>query len=240
MRIAVLYICTGNYHIFWESFYRSAQQYFLPAIEKHYFLFTDHPFQEYDTDPRVHLIYQEKLGWPYDTLMRFDMFLKAEEKLSDFDYIFFLNANIIFVDQVNEEVLPDVNNNGLMGVQHPYFTWVTHPKDFPYERNRKSRAFIRRRRGDLYFMGGFNGGAGREYLTLIRTLDKNIKADLGKGIIARWHDESHLNSYFLGREVNILPPQYGCPEGMEGKFPGSRIIILNKEKFGGHDFLRKN
>lgn len=40
-KVAVLYICTGTYTAFWKDFYVSAEKYFLPDCEKHYFAFTD-------------------------------------------------------------------------------------------------------------------------------------------------------------------------------------------------------
>lgn len=40
-KIAILYICTGKYDIFWEDFYKTSEKYFLNNSEKHYFVFTD-------------------------------------------------------------------------------------------------------------------------------------------------------------------------------------------------------
>ncbi len=240
MKIAVLYICTGKYHIFWNSFYESAQRFFLSEHDKDYFLFSDSKFIDYLHNEKVNVIFQEKLGWPFDTLKRFEIFLKVEKQLASYDYIFFLNANMLFLDYVNEDILPETHEYGLLGVQHPFFTWVTDPKDFPYERNNKSLASIHKKQGSIYYMGGFNGGASQEYLKLIRILDKNINSDLIKNIIAKWHDESHLNKYYLNKSVKTLSPVYGCPEGMEDKFPNPKIIILDKIKYGGHDFLRES
>ena len=39
--IAVLYIMTNRYTVFWEDFYKSAEKNFLPHHNKHYFIFTD-------------------------------------------------------------------------------------------------------------------------------------------------------------------------------------------------------
>ena len=88
--IAILYICTGKYDIFWEDFYKTSEKYFLNNSEKHYFVFTDAQSIYDENCDRVHKIYQKTLGWPYNTLMRFNMFKGIEEKLKEFDYIFFL------------------------------------------------------------------------------------------------------------------------------------------------------
>ena len=85
MNIAILYIATGRYITFWNDFFKSAEKYFITEATKHYFVFTDsqNPIEGEDTK-RVERIYQQKLGWPYDTLMRFEIFLKAENELQHY------------------------------------------------------------------------------------------------------------------------------------------------------------
>ena len=39
--VAILYIATGRYTVFWDYFYQSAEKYLLPVCNKHYILFTD-------------------------------------------------------------------------------------------------------------------------------------------------------------------------------------------------------
>ncbi len=40
-KVAVLYIATGKYTVFWPEFYESAEKYLLKDCEVHYFVFTD-------------------------------------------------------------------------------------------------------------------------------------------------------------------------------------------------------
>ena len=126
LKIAILYICTGKYDVFWKEFYRSCEQYFLPNSNKNYFVFTDSKelYDEKNND-KIVKIYQEKLGWPYDTLMRFDLFSRIENKLAEFDYIFFLNANVVFLKTVEESSLFN-NDNDLFVVIHP--GWIKRNK----------------------------------------------------------------------------------------------------------------
>jgi hypothetical protein len=234
--VGILYICTGRYAIFWKKFFLSAEKNFLPGYKKKYFVFTDEKKLYAETNPSVQKIYQETLGWPYNTLFRFKTFLKAEEELKKCDYLFFFNANIIFVDKVNNEILPDASNDGLLVVKHPGF-WDKTNADFLYDRNIFSTAYIPHGKGEYYFMGGCNGGQATAYLQLIKTLNKNIHTDLDKDIIALWHDESHLNNYMLDKNPKILSPAYGFVEGYDMPFK-PKILVLLKEKFGGHDYLR--
>jgi len=235
MKIAILYICTGKYDVFWHGFYESSEKYFLINHEKFYFIFTDSAEIRVNNS-RIKLIYQQKLGWPYDTLFRFNMFLRIENILDTFDYIYFLNANMIFVSPVDEEVFPKEEDCGLMAVKHPLY-YNKQPLEFPYEQNHMSTAYIDKLRGHYYFMGGFNGGIAKSYLDLIRELNKNIQSDLAMKIIAIWHDESHLNQYLNNKQIKILSPSYGYPENYDLPFD-AKIIILDKSKFGGHNFLR--
>lgn len=236
MKIAILYICTGKYDIFWEGFYQSSEQYFLPDHEKHYFVFTDSKMIKAENE-RIHLIFQESVGWPYNTLLRFQFFLKAEKDLEQFDYIYFFNSNMRFLAPVGEEVFPTEDEDGLLAVLHPGYFNKTE-KDFPYERNKQSLACIKKGEGKHYFMGGFNGGKARNYLKLIKELNENIASDLSRNVIAVWHDESHLNAYLLTKKNRILSPAYGFGEGWPLPFE-PKIIVLDKTKFGGHHFLRE-
>ena len=92
-KVAVLYIATGKYVRLWPGFLESAEKYLLKSCEVEYFVFTDvdHLAEEED-NPRIHRIFQEPMPWPYTTLLRFEIFLKAEEQLKAFDYIYFFNA----------------------------------------------------------------------------------------------------------------------------------------------------
>ena len=239
MNIGILYIATGRYITFWEDFFKSAEKYFITEATKHYFVFTDtqNSIEGEDTK-RVKRIYQQKLGWPYDTLMRFEIFLKAEKELEQMDYIFFFNANMKFIEKVDTSFLPIDKN--LLGVKHPGF-YMKKRHSFTYETNPNSLAYMTENEGEYYFMGGLNGGKAKHYLQLIHTLDQRIKKDLENNIIALWHDESYLNRYLFENKDTVLvqPENYGVPEGNK-KIVNPKIIIQNKNhyRFGGHQWLR--
>lgn len=242
MSIAILYICTGKYSIFWDQFYQSCEQYFLAGHNKHYFVYTETLLPE-NVKENVSIIHQEKLGWPGDTLMRFHMFSKLRDSLRAFDYIFFLNANAHFNKTIGDTILENPDGEvDLVVVKHPFFHCVTNPKDFPYERRKKSLAYVAQNHGEKYVMGGFNGGRSGAYLDLVETLKSQIDLDLEKNIVALWHDESHLNKYitkYTGK-VKVLDYNYGFPEGHDLPLKDDvYLTFLDKSKFGGHDFLRE-
>ena len=234
MKIAVLYICTGKYTIFWKDFFDSCETYFFNKEERHYFVFTDGELAPSDNE-RIHRIEQKNLGWPGNTLYRFRMFWGIREQLSDFDYIFFFNANCEFLASVGTEFLPS-KEEGIVVVQHPGFFNKT-PDEVTYDRNPKSRAHIPFGQGSYYICGGINGGHSESYLKLIDSLNKAIVQDDSNGVLALWHDESHINKYILDRPHKLQSPSYCYPEGWDIPFE-KVILVRDKNRYGGHDALR--
>ncbi len=228
-RIAILYICTGRYVEFWKDFYISFEQKFLINSLKEYFVFTDADFiYAEDESNNVHRIEQENLGWPGNTLFRFRMFKRIESQLKEFDYIFFMNANIICMKKVEEEVfLP--REESLLVVQHPGW-YAKKPFEFEYDRNKKSSACIKYLCGEVYVCGGVNGGKAEAFLKLVNELNERIEKDYSNGIIARWHDESHLNKYIIENgDFKLLSPSFCYPEGKELPYE-KYLLVLDKKK----------
>ena len=229
-KIAVLYICTGDYIVFWRKFYDSFQEFFLPKSLKEYFVFTDAEEVYAQEHGNVHKIYQENLGWPGNTLKRFHIFQRIEEDLCKFDYIFFFNANMVCQEVITEEEFLPQKDQKLAVVRHP--GWIDDIRLFyTYERNSKSQAYIPYNKGKYYVCGGVNGGRAIPYIKLIKDLRKAIDLDLENGIIARYHDESHLNKYILERDdVRVLEPAYCFPEDYDIPYV-PKILLLNKSRY---------
>ena len=247
-KTAILYICTGRYDVFFPDFYQTAEQLFLNNHTKHYFVFTDSTTltQQYKEHTNITFIHQNKLGWPYDTLMRYEMFLKSKHLFENFDYIFYLNANYVFKKPVGDEFLPLDNHeeNGLVAVLHPYFYQEysrysgSRPYKYTYETNPASLAYIPE---CVYICGGVNGGVASAALKMFTELATRIQIDQNNGIIAVWHDESHHNRYVyeLDYKVKLLPPDYAFPEGAgEQTHITCKMLLRDKENLYGHDFLR--
>ena len=238
MKIGILYICTGKYTIFWKDFYLSMEKNFIEESEKHYFVFTDSDELDFEKkNPRIHRIYQENLGWPNNTLMRFDIFLSIEEELKQMDYLFFFNANLLIKEKVSkDEFLPD-GDKKLVATLHPGF-YNKKRKLFTYDKNKKSTAYIPSNEGTNYYAGGLNGGITNIFIEAMKTMNDNIKKDSEKNIVARWHDESHWNRYLINRDdIRILSPSYLYPEDWVIPFEPI-ILIRDKNKYGGHSTLR--
>lgn len=92
--LAILYICTGPYAVFWHDFYPNFKANFLPDCDRTFYVFTDAAHIDYEDAPDVHRIYQKALPWPQSTMLRFDAFLGQADALQGYDYLFFANANL--------------------------------------------------------------------------------------------------------------------------------------------------
>ncbi len=216
-KIGILYICTGPYVVFWNAFYESFEQHFLPETEKHYFVFTDaKELYAANHNERIHLIMVEQEPWPLPTLLKYHIFLKQEKQLLKMDYLYQSNANIICEKTVTEEMfLPQEKDRPLFFTIHPGYQ-NEKPYRLPYERRKISKAYVPYNAGKQYVYGAMNGGTATAYLEMIKQVEKQIEEDLKKGIIAKWHDESHINHYAAGHHnYKILSPAYCYPVGMD-------------------------
>lgn len=226
MKIAVLYICTGKYNRFFEGFYKSAEFFFLKGIaEKEYYVFTDD--MNLSKADNVHLIYKKCEGFPLDSLFRFETFLMAEKELKEYDYVYFFNANSLFLQPVGVEILPD--ESGLaMGVW-PGRLEHQHPMFYPYERNKRSLAYVAPfGKNYTYYMAGINGGTSEAYLQMTKTLCRNIRIDYENGIIAKVHDQSHINAYLRTHPCKKLGREFCLPEEWRTKDDNPKMIFRNK------------
>lgn len=228
MKIAILYICTGKYNQFFKGFYKSAEKYFLVGeAEREYYVFTDD--MSLSSASNVHLNYKKYEGFPMDSLFRFDMFLRVKEEILKCDYAYFFNANMQFVARVGDEFLP--KQAEMTAVIHPgkYKTWFLSCL-YPYERNKKSLAYIAPYEGNYqYFMGSLNGGTSKAFVAFAEECSKRTHIDYDNGIVAMVHDESHLNRYMRDVHGEGLSTEYAYPEGWNLPFR-PKIIIRDKVK----------
>lgn len=240
--IGILYICTGPYAIFWKDFYETFEAKFLPNTEKCYYVFTDadNIYQEEAT--RVHKYYLGPQPWPLITLLRFHTFLSIRDELEKHDFLMFSNSNIVCENMVSEqEFLPDTRKGERMCfTQHPgYFDLPCYK--VPYDRNPKSTAYIPYNQGKQYVIGAMFCGDSKEFLNMSEMLRNNINEDLKKNIIARWHDESHINHYLaITNGCKVLTSSYCYPYGMEIPIERKLAAVGKQDKFDIKTFKGQN
>lgn len=206
-KIAIIFIGTNKYIEFFPGYYETIKRKFLTNTPKDFFVFTDmvdYPFLAGKDD--VITVPVEHQKWPFSTLMRFKMMNKASEKLEDYSHIIYIDGDMYASSVVTEDEFFS-HDKPLFGVKH--ICYVTKMGEF--EMNPRSTAGVSRS-DDLsdYHAGTFFGGKGDAILELIKELDRRVDIDLENGIVAKWHDESQLNKYFVERKhlVRTLDPSY--------------------------------
>ncbi len=230
-KVGLLLIATGQQY--W--------QYIDPLIESAKKFFIAHDVVLFTDSPRRHnvavQINQKNLGFPQTTLKRYHIFLEYEQYLTRFEYLFYCDIDMLFINPVGPEILCD----GLTATLHSGYEPYGPDRDsFFLEGNRQSTAHIGK--VNYYFCGGFNGGSAADFLKMSRVIRRNIDIDEARNIIAKWHDESHLNCYLWSNPPRkILDYGYCYPEankevvdhykrsGSEwGKDVVPRLICLHK------------
>lgn len=204
--IGFITIATGKYIEFLDRLVPSVFKYVLNKHNITMFIFTDGNIDHLIPRDRIIKIDYKRLGWPLDTLMRFHAICDNEESMISQDILFYIDADMETVDSVGDEILPD---NDLVAVLHPgYINSV----EKPYERNIISTACVENGINANYYQGCLYGGLKDKFLEMCHTLKDNIDEDFKKDHIAIWHDESHINKYFIDHPPKSLPPMYAYPE----------------------------
>tara|TARA_R100000808_G_scaffold12465_1_gene31015 strand:+ start:1359 stop:2054 length:696 start_codon:yes stop_codon:yes gene_type:complete len=223
-KVGLLIIASNKYIRFAQDLISSADEHFLQDQDVTYFLFTDRE-DEIQSERKVVKLKVEHKEWPWMTLGRYRIFTTYQEELSKMDYLYYSDADMLFKDKVGDEIL-----STLVGTAHPG-CYLYKPRGDP-ETRPESLACIHENEDfpySYYMAGGFNGGTASEYLKMARVLADNIDTDFKNDIIALWHDESHMNRYFIDNPPTLaLDPGYCFGEGHPLPFK-CRLLALNKD-----------
>lgn len=236
IKIGLLLIATGKYDIFIPQLIESADKLFFndQNFEVKYFIFTDSNVA-LNTGRDYEIINIEHKPFPYASMNRFKHFTQNAEKLSNVDYLYYIDVDCRFVDKVSSEIL-----GNLVGVRHcGYFNGGG-----TFETNTNSVFYVDIKKYKYYFGGGFSGGKTKNYLNLSKKCYELIEKDLSNNIIPRFHDETAINFYFLNNPPDVtLSPSYHYPESnleyymnrwKPNKFE-PKILLLDKN----HKEIRK-
>lgn len=219
-KVALLFISLNqNYWPYFLQVMEDCKRNFLPHHNVDYFVWSDMPEGSVGN---AKLFPTDAIEWPAPTLMRYHLFLQQEELLKEYDYIFYLDADMRVVQKISDEIL----GTGLTAAEHPMYSLR---KQYipPYEPNPESTAYIHRpgkvveengrpRFQPYYYAGGFQGGTTKDFIDAMHVMRDNIDKDFNKGYTAIWNDESHWNKYlsdFKG-DLVVLSPAYVYPDSL--------------------------
>lgn len=218
-KIAVVMICLNEpYWQYVTPCIESLRKFFLKGHDLDFILWTDMP-KETKIDAKI--IPTQPFQWPLPTLHRYHLFLREEELLSEYDYIFYCDADMLAVSRIGDEILGD-----LVCAQHPMYA-IRRDYIPPYEPNKDSTSYIPRvgrvitekgqkRFEPLYLAGGFQGGRSENFIKAMKVMKEMIDKDFtNNGYIPIWNDESVWNKYLLDNPpTTILSPSYVYPDSL--------------------------
>lgn len=238
MKIGIIYIVTGIYVDFWNDFYQSCEQFFCYDAEKGYEVFTDSEdllSQKYK-NVRFHKI--EDQGWVKNVSYKSYYICGIKELLGMYDYIFYLNGNYKALAPIHSsEILPCEADGWITALSFSHYLSI--PTDeYAYDRNMNSNAFIPFDLGERYYQSGFYGGRTSEFVLLSEILKKETQIDLDKGVIARFHDESYLNRFLVGKSPKIINERIAY-HNFWNSCMSYKGIFLNKEQCLGNNRVQK-
>jgi len=246
-----------HYWTYAQNMVLGAKQFFLPGHQTDFFLWSDIPKETSELQKLVDSFkhqdpnYKEVEGlaglvslsefihkemtviptapetWPMPTLMRYHLFLQEEEKLAEYDFVFYCDVDMQFVNVVGDEILGE----GLTVAPHPgYYTrkevWP------PFEPNDKSEAFIKRpgflalmdgkpRYHPFYAAGGLQGGKSDAFIKAMKVMKDKISKDMAKSYVPIWNDETVWNKYLFDilpkeelEKCKFLTPSYIYPDSL--------------------------
>lgn len=207
-----------------------------------------------DESLRFTVVEIEALGWPDATLLRYQL-ISSIELLIDGEVIVYFDADMRFVNIPTFLEFNWKSSAPLYFTAHPgYYVEGFHsfvslayraPKTFlkffkvwlvegglgTWEKRKSSSAFVKRRQRTRYFCGGVWFGDRLNILNMCKQLSERTQMDSSKGIVARFHDESHLNWYATTvKDFIVLPPENCFAEGYANlRNISARVVAIEKE-----------
>jgi len=264
--LTIVSVATGKYLDYWREMYLSAIRYLDPAIKIQFIVFTDKP-SEVDLTPlenekkHISVVTIEGKKWPFPTLLRYELIKDNFDKILG-ENVMHLDADMLFADCVKEEDIALLVFGERIGlVLHPGFyrkrgydllkTYFRNPKIFisdvklrlfsggsgSWETNRNSLAFVQRKERKEYFCGATWIGPKNKILEMCLILAARINTDLENTVIAKFHDESHLNWYATTIKKNVSDPRY-CYDNTQKNLHTIRPKILAVDKNAEFPWVR--
>lgn len=233
--LGIVTVATNHYIHYWEkmveSFHKNVSEFeltfhvFTEQLENVEVFCKLHP----EISVKVHKI--EALGWPLATLYRYKLINSVSDELSEM-ILMHLDADMLVRAKFDLSFSEDLWKGGIGLVAHPGFwrprgpelvkLYLRHPRkiveDFrsiaengglgSWCDNPASTSFVPKKMRSAYYCGGTWMGRNTEFKKMISDLDDSVSQDEKSGVMATWHDESHLNKWATSNLHSTLTPSY--------------------------------
>lgn len=224
-------IATGKYLDYFALQLPQIAKHYAPGKTVQIIVATDRknfrPLPE-DTRLSVEYVGSPSYTWPEITLLRYEQIL-ANRKLIRGRTLMWLDTDMEFLNDVNHELIVG-SGDSINYALHPGFVWSSSKANWlnpfelmrqsapwflawlkgqkgpgTWETNKTSQAFVPVRKRMNYAHGAVWGGLTEHVMELVEVLATRTRDDYERGIVAVWHDESHLNWYVANRNAKPFP-----------------------------------
>jgi hypothetical protein len=236
LSLGILTVATNEYLSYWKSMAQTVEKYLAGELDVTLHVFTNQvvlasAFKEQIKGVEIVVHEIPGYGWPEATLLRYRIFNDFRNELHE-ETLMHLDADMLF------HTLPKAvsglrdDKTGPFLVAHPGFWrakgfkslkfYALHPSILSrdlrmrlsmgaigsWETRKISTAFVARRYRKNYVCGGTWFGGRSEMLNLISELADNVDIDRSRNVIAKWHDESHINWWASQHPFTLLDSSY--------------------------------
>ncbi|NWU50301.1 BGAT1 transferase, partial [Dromas ardeola] len=206
----VVTFAVKKFWFFIQGFMSSANKYFLAGHQVNFYLFPDNPEQisHLQIAPENHLFVipvQNHSQWQNISMSHMDIIRRyiCSQFQYEIDYLYYIDIDVQLFGHIGVEII-----DTLVATISPW-QYTTRRESKSYETCPESQAAIPKGEGDFYYTASFYGGSVAKIYKLTRACFKGVTEDRENDIEARWHDESHLNSYILYHKPTcLLSPEY--------------------------------
>jgi hypothetical protein len=233
---AVISLATGERYVqYWKNLVLSFQTNNMDLTKITFYILTDNVTECEGFTRLLNInakVYQiPSYNWPNATLLRYREILKIGPDITE-EILIYLDADMLVKANFISTLTPSKWTNGIALVSHPGY-WrpkglralVYYLKDplqiikdlflflkigglGSWENDKASTAFVPRKIRRTYVCGGTWMGFRPSFLKMVSECSSAVDIDLEQGFIAKWHDESHLNKWKSGHDVEVLLPSY--------------------------------
>lgn len=176
-------------------------------------------------------------GWPEATLLRYEFFLTKINQIAE-PVLMYLDSDMEVRSDFSKFLEPEQWAHGLAFVRHPGYSSphgfalmqylirnprkiVTHSLGVlknggasgSWETRSWSKAYVPRKMRKTYVHGAVWFGKNDDFKRLCTILSIRTQEDLSNGVIAVWHDESHLNWFLANQDVTVLDNRFSGVDG---------------------------
>lgn len=257
MKLGILTIATNRYLEYFEDLVKSYIDVYPNSNNLEWYLFTNRVGDAKEITKKipvkVKVIEVPAYSFPEATLLRYKIYLDNAEQLES-DLLMHLDADMLiksgnFLNVVSNsaarEQMTLIKHPGFFrphGISRLFF-YTQNPRYLvidlvmlikfggigSWETNEKSRAFVSRKKRNLYFCGGIWFGYRSTVIKMCSELSAAVDQDIALELMAKWHDESHLNAFASRNKIVSLDPEL-CFEPKYPSLKGLTEIVRAVDK----------